>query len=396
MIPLRVLLSQGLRVFFLAAGLYAVLAMTVWAGWLALLTAGQTASLPFSPPPALWHAHEMIFGYAAAVMSGFFLTAVPGWTGEKSVRGAFLTILAGAWLAGRLAMWLSGGLDPLVVAALDLAFLPALGGKIGLQLIRRPKLQNLVFLVLIASLWFGNLTTHLDWTGLGDFDAGTGLRIGLLSVTAMISIIGGRVIPAFTRNAMLRQGIESGLPQYRRPAEAVGIGSAILLPLGVAVGAPDTAIAVLALISGAAQAVRLFGWRSAWCIDQPILWSLHLGFAMLAVGYLALSIAAWGWASELGALHLLGIGAVGGMTLAMMSRAALGHTGRPLIAARPIAWAYRLVAVAALMRLIGAEAGPGWNDGAVLLSGIIWIAAFAMFSAVYWPILTTPRQNAAA
>jgi uncharacterized protein involved in response to NO len=395
MTTLRVLLSQGMRVFFLSAGIYAVLTMAVWVGWLGSLATGRDLALPFAPPPTLWHAHETIFGYAGAVMAGFFLTAVPGWTGEKSARGAFLTVLAGLWLAGRLAVWLSGGLDPYIVAALDLAFLPVLGGKIGLQLARRPKPQNLIFLGLIAMLWSGNLLVHLDWTGLWPGYPGTGLRIGLLTVTAMISIIGGRVIPAFTRNAMLREGIETGLPRYRQPAEIAGIGAAILLPVCVGLGLPDMAIAAVALIAGLAQAIRLAGWRTSWCLRQPILWSLHLAFAMLSLGYLALAAALAGWIGELGALHLLGIGAVGGMTLAMMSRAALGHTGRPLVAARPIAWSYAMIGAAALLRLIGSGAGPGWNDLTILVSGALWIAAFALFVAVYWPILTTPRQNAA-
>jgi len=392
---LRVLLSQGLRVFFLAAGIYAVLAMAVWTGWLGLLAAGRDAALPFAPAPTLWHAHEMVFGYAGAVIAGFFLTAVPGWTGEKSPRAAFLTALAAAWLAGRLAVWLSGGLHPYLVAALDLAFLPMLGGKIGLLLMRRPKPPNLVFLVLIAMLFCGNLLVHLDWTGLLPGQAGAGLRVGLLSVTAMISIIGGRVIPAFTRNAMLRTGRETGLPVYRRPAELAGVRAAALLPLCIGLGVPDAAAAAVALVAGLAQAVRLSGWRGHWCLDQPILWSLHLGFAMLSLGYLALAAALVGWIGEVGALHLLGIGAIGGMTLAMMTRAALGHTGRPLVAARPIALAYGMVAAAALLRLAGAEAGPDWTEPTVLASGALWLAAFTQFLAVYWPILVSPRHDAA-
>ena len=151
----------------------------------------------------------------------------------------------------------------------------------------------------------------------------------------------------------------------------------------------------IALMAGAAQAVRLAGWRGGWTLGQPILWSLHLAFAMLALGYLALAAAMAGWIGEIGALHLLGIGAVGGMTLAMISRAALGHTGRSLVAARPVAWAYGLIGVAALIRTVGAEAAPGWYDWAILVSGAVWLLAFVLFLAVYWPILTGPRQNAA-
>lgn len=394
---LQVLFSAGMRVFFLAAGIYAVLAMAVWEAWLAAFAlGGESPSLPFAPPPQLWHAHEMIFGYACAVLGGFFLTAVPSWTGEKSARAAALTLLAALWLAGRLAVWFSGGLDPWLVAALDLGFLPLLALKIGLQLFRRPKPQNVMFLGLIALLWTGNLLVHLDWTGVAPGLAGRGLRMGLMTVAATIAIIGGRVIPAFTRNAMLRDGRETGLPESRIWAERAGIASAVLLPACIGLGLPVSALALVALAAGLVQALRLAGWRGAWTLGQPILWSLHLAFAMLALGYLALAAAWAGLTGETGALHVTGIGAVGGMTLAMMTRAALGHTGRPLIAARPIAWAYGLVALAAVLRSLGAEAAPGWADWAILISGALWLLAFTLFLAHYWPILTGPRRDAAA
>jgi uncharacterized protein involved in response to NO len=393
---MQTLLSAGLRIFFFAAALYAVFAMGVWEGWLGMQAAGGLEpALPFAPPPVLWHAHEMIFGYACAVLGGFFLTAVPSWTGEKSARAAFLTLLALLWLAGRLVVWWSGGLDPVLVAVIDLAFLPVLAAKIALQLARRPKPQNMVVLLLIAMIWAGNLMVHLDWTGATPGSAAAGLRLGLLTIAAMIAIIGGRVIPAFTRNAMRQRGRETGLPHSRGKVEVAGIASAILLPLVVAAGAPDQLVAAIALVTGAAQAVRLAGWSSRWTLGQPILWSLHLGFAMLALGYLALAAAMAGWIDEVGALHLLGIGAIGGMTLAMMSRAALGHTGRPLVVARPVAWAYGLVGLAALIRAVGAEAAPGWYDWAMLVSGALWLLAYVLFVAVYWPILTRPRQIAA-
>jgi len=387
--------GQGMRVFFLAAGIYAVLAMAVWVGWLGAETLGDGApALPFAPPPIHWHAHEMIFGYACAVLAGFFLTAVPSWTGAESARTAYLSTLAAVWLAGRLAVWWSGGLAPWLVAAVDLAFLPLLASKLAAQLVRRPKPQNLMFLALLALVWSGNLVVHLDWTGLRPGGAGQGLRVGLLGVGAMIAIIGGRVIPAFTRNAMLRTGRETGLPASRRPAELAGIAGAILLPVGFLLGLPAPVLSALALAAGLAQAARLAGWRSGWTLGQPILWSLHLGFAMLALGYLATAAAQAGLFDEVAALHVLGIGAVGGMTMAMMTRAALGHTGRPLVAPRPIICAYAMIALAALLRALGAEIVPDWNTYTILTSGALWLGAFALFVIVYWPILTGPRQSA--
>jgi len=396
MTGLRVLFSEGLRVFFLAAGIYALVAVGAWEGWLACQAAGVEPFLAFAPPPSLWHAHEMIYGYAVTVLAGFFLTAVPSWTGEKSARAAFLSVLAALWLAGRLAVWWSGILSPVAVAAADLAFLPVLGGKIAIQLFRRPKPQNLVFLALIAMLWAGNLMVHLDWTGAVPGTATAGLRLGLLTVTAMITIIGGRVVPAFTRNAMLHAGREAGLPRSHPWLDRAAIVTAVALALLNGAGAPARVLAALALVAGLAQGARLAGWRGSWTVGQPILWSLHLAYAMLALGYLALAVVNFGLLGETGALHILGIGAIGGMTMAMMTRAALGHTGRELVARRPIAWSYALLALAALVRAAGAEASARWYDWAMLGSGALWLAAFAAFLAVYWPILTTPRPTAAA
>ncbi|MCY6380187.1 NnrS family protein [Hoeflea prorocentri] len=390
---MRTLFGDGFRVFFLAAGLFAVFSIALWEGWLAVhATGGLIISMPFAPAPHLWHAHEMIFGYAGAAMGGFFLTAVPNWTGAKAARHAFILAVSGLWLAGRLAVWWSGHIDPFIVAVIDLAFLPVLAAKIATQLVKRPKPQNLMFLVLLTMIWSGNLLVHLEWTGLIADGVEPGLHLGLLAVTAVIVVIGGRVTPAFTRNAMTRAGVEENLPQSFQPLDATAIASAILLPLLLVFVPSESAIGVLAIVTGLSQALRLAGWRTLWCLDKPILWSLHLGFAMLAAGYLALGLAYLGLISQVAALHLLGIGAVGGMTLAVMSRAILGHAGLPLTAPRSVALAYGLIAAAAIFRASGSIAGLDWYNIATLTSGALWIIAFAIFVSVFFPILITPRK----
>ncbi len=389
---LRTLFGESFRIFFLAAGLFAVVSIGLWTVWLGVHAAGGIVTdMPFAAAPHLWHAHEMIFGYAGAALGGFFLTAVPSWTGTKEARRFFILTASGLWLAGRLAVWWSGTIDPLIVAAIDLAFLPLLASKIATQLYRRPKPQNLLFLLLLVLVWSGNLLVHLEWAGLIDNGVWPGLRLGLLGVTAMIAVLGGRVTPAFTRNAMTRAGIEHGLPRSYRVLEVIGIATAILLPLLFVFDAPEIAISAVALLTGACQFARLSGWRSTWTFSQPIIWSLHLGFAMLAAGYLALGFATLDLFSEVAALHILGIGAVGGMTLAVMSRAILGHTGNPLIAPRPMALAYGLVAAAAIVRATGSIAGLDWYNLAMLISGGLWIAAFVLFVAVYLPFILEPH-----
>jgi len=248
-----------------------------------------------------------------------------------------------------------------------------------------------MLLGLLALIWSGNLLVHLEWTGVVADGAARGLRVGLLGVAATIAVIGGRVAPAFTRNAMTCAGVETNLPATPAWLAAAGVATAIAVPVLLLLGAPEAVPGALAIACGAAQAARLSGWRGAWTLGQPILWSLHLAFAMLAAGYVTLGLAWLGLGTGITGLHLLGIGAVGGMTLAVMSRASLGHTGRPLVASPPLALAYGLVAAASILRALGSTLLTGWYTLTVLGSGLLWIAGFAIFVAVFWGPLTQPR-----
>lgn len=386
-------LGEGWRVFFLFAGIYAVFSGMVWTGWLGIHAfGGMVTSTPFAPPPHLWHAHEMVFGYASAAMGGFFLTAVPNWTGTPAARRGFIAAAAGLWLAGRVAMWFSASLPVGLVAVVDLAFLPVLGAKILTQLLNRPKPQNMMFLGILALVWTGNLMVHLDWAGLtGSGDSG--LRLGLYGTCALIAVLGGRVTPAFTRNAMHRSGRTGGLPQSRQPLEIATIALVLLATVAVALPLPEPVFALLALGAGTAQLLRGALWRPGWTWGQPILWVLHLGMAMLGLGFVLAGLAALGIGSEVAALHVLGIGAVGGMTLGVMSRASLGHGGHPLVAPGPVALAYGLIALSALTRWGGSSLGIGTYYAGVLTAGTLWIAAFMLATATLWPVLTGPRAD---
>lgn len=391
MTALTRLFGEGFRVFFLAAGLFAVFAMIVWEGWLGIHAAGgMVTKMPFAPPPHLWHAHEMVFGYAGAALGGFFLTAVPNWTGAGAARHLFIASVAALWFAGRLAVWFSASLPAGLVAVAALAFLPVLGAQIAVHLIRRPKPQNLMFLAVLTLIWVADLLVQAEWMGWTDATAAAGLRAGLLATCAMIAVLGGRITPAFTRNALIRTGEEVRLPVSRRGYEITGIAAALALPMAYLLGLPDPLCGAIALLAGLATWARMAGWRSLWTRSYPILWAMHLAFAMLGLAYVSLGLSALGWGSEVAGLHLLGIGAVGGMTLAVMSRASLGHTGRPLIAPGPVVLAYGMVAIAALLRWAG-SAWPEHYYGAVLTAGAVWILAFTLFLAAFWPVLWEPR-----
>ena len=393
-----IVLSEGFRFFFLAAAIFSAFSMIVWLGWLAIHAAqGMLMHVPFAAPPHEWHAHEMIFGFGACVVAGFLLTAVPSWTGEPPSGMTFVSAMAALWIAGRLAVFFSSYLPATLVMVFDVAFIPALSLKILLNLLKRPKPQNMLFLGLLAMLLLGNLLVHLDWMGVLEDTATRGLLVGLLTLSALISVLGGRVTPAFTRNALLRLGQESDLPETRPWLEVLGIGSAILLVLLIPFDPYERMLAVIAGIAAVSNGLRLSGWRTLKMLDQPILWSLHLGFAMLVAGYAALALH---WAGlgigQAAAVHVLGVGAVGGMTLAVMSRAILGHTGRPLVAPTPIAYAYAAVAVAAVVRSFGVAVMPDRYYTVMFVAGGLWIAAYGLFIWVYAPMVTSPRLDADA
>lgn len=388
-------LGEGFRVFFLFAGLYGVFAGLAWGGWLATLTgAFGWSGTPYAMSPPMWHAHEMIFGYATAALGGFFLTAVPNWTGAPEARRLFITGAAALWLAGRVAMWFSGAIDPALVAVFDLAFVPVLAAKIATQLIRRPKPQNMIFLVLLALIWVSNLMTHLDWIGVAEDTLDTGLRAGLLALCSMIAILGGRITPAFTRNAMKRAGApEASWPVSRTWLEKGNLGLALLLPAAMLVLGFGYVVASLALVLGVAQALRLSGWRGFWAFQQPILFALHLALAMLGGGLILWGLAGFGIGSEIGALHILGIGCVGGMTLAVMSRAALGHSGRALVAPAPAVIAYGAMTMAAILRWIGSGLDTSYLSVMLAADGL-WITAMTLYLVAMWPALVGPKAVA--
>lgn len=391
----RLFFGEGFRVFFLSAGVFAVLSGLVWVIWLGVhYLGGMVTDMPFDVPPHQWHAHEMIFGYSGAALGGFLLTAVPSWTGTKAARHAFIAVAASVWAAGRLAMWYSAALPGWVVAALCLAFLPILMAKIASQLVKRPKPQNVMFLGFLAAVWAGNLLVHLEWMEVTADTLDRGMRAGLIGLAAMIGVLGGRVTPAFTRNAMKREGLpETAWPVTVPTFEKASLALAIGLPLAVLSGLPAPATGAVALAAGLVHLARLARWRGQWTLGRPILLGLHLGMAMLGIGLALWGAALMGYGSEVAALHVLGIGAVGGMTLAVMSRAVLGHTGRPLVAPGPVAAGYLMVAAATILRWFGSALSGDWYFPLVLASGLLWVLAFALYSAAIWPAVTAPRAD---
>ncbi len=378
-------LSYGFRPFFLFAGIYAVIGMAVWMAWF-----GFAYALSTDFPPLLWHAHEMLFGYATAVLAGFLLTAAPSWTGAEPVRGGPLALLAGVWAAGRAAVWFSAFLPPVLVAAADLAF-PALLFAFMVRTLTGGSRRHNVFLVALALLFAANGMVHWERLGLSDDTAAAGHLLAFDVFIVLIALIGGRVVPAFTRGVLAGEGGADPLPP--RPwLDGLAVFSVLAVLVADQLDPDQTAAGGLALAAAALNGLRLVRWQGWRVLDRPIVWILHLGYAWLVAGLAFKGLAQLSDAVDgATALHVLSIGAIGSMTLGIMTRAGLGHTGRALKVAPAITFAYLLLSAAAVVRV----GGPMWMDefrqAAMVTAGAGWCVAFAVFTWVYWPILTGPR-----
>jgi uncharacterized protein involved in response to NO len=387
-----IFIGYGLRPFFLFAGLYAVLAMLVWIGWLALHALNGVILAPTSHFPAmLWHGHEMLFGYVTAVIAGFLLTAVPNWTGTAILARNRLILLTAIWLAGRLVMWFGAALPDWLVAAIDVSFPLFLAVMVVGPLWHKRAPRNYAFVGVLGVIAAANFMVHGEVMGVFEDSARTGLILGIDAVLLLMTVVGGRIVPAFTSGALRGDGValrDSGLLDRMAIAAVLAVAIADL-------AAPDSlTVGIAALIAGLIQAGRMIGWRTSHTLDKPILWVLHLGYGWIAAGLLLKGIAeTTGWVSSAAALHGLTVGAIGTLTLGVMSRAALGHTGRALVAPRALAVAYVVVSLAALTRLLGPTILPGWYSEVMIVSGTLWVIAFGAFTAIFWPMLTRPRAD---
>jgi uncharacterized protein involved in response to NO len=378
-------LGYGFRPFFALAGLYGALSIALWLSlWTGVL------ALPLTLAPSHFHAHEMLFGFAAAALGGFLLTAVPNWTGQGPVRGRALLLLVLAWLAGRVAMVLSGMLDPRVVAAADLAFIPLLAAFQAPSIVVRGARRNLVFVAILLALFAANLGVHLEALGIAG-TASWGLRLGLNLFVLAVTLVGGRVVPAFTQGGLKAQGIPVAISPLPR-LDIAAILAVAAMTIAEAARAPDAAIGALAALAAAANLARLSRWRGHLTLRWPLLWVLQLGMAWLVAGLALKAAAGFGLVPEVMALHALGAGAVGTMTLAVMTRATLGHTGRELVAVPGSAVAYLSVGVGALLRVI-APLLPDAQFVLTVAGGAIWAAGFVLFLWLYGWMLLSPRPD---
>ncbi len=382
------ILSAGFRPFFLLSAAWAAVAIPLWLAFFA-----GRAGVPTLLAPAVWHVHEMVFGFGAATVAGFLLTAIPNWTGRMPLQGMPLAGLVVLWAAGRVAVLLSERIGAPAALVLDLAFPAAFLLVVAREILAGRNWRNLPMLVALALLFTANLLVHIEALGLAA-TAALGNRLGIATLLMLITLVGGRIIPSFTGNWLAKQRPDVAAPAvFDAFDRAVLILTAITLALWVAL--PDVWLTSwLAIADGVALAARLARWRGPATAREPLLWVLHVGYAWLAVGLLLLGIN--GLAEVLpatAALHALTAGAIGTMTLAVMTRASLGHTGQALTAGPGTTAIYALVTIAALLRVI-AGVGAAAYVPLLLVAGAAWSGAFGLFVLLYGGALMRPRVRA--
>jgi uncharacterized protein involved in response to NO len=373
------LFALGFRPFYLLAAVFAALSVPLWA----LQFSGLLGHSYLAGP--VWHAHEMLFGFALAVIVGFLFTAGRNWTKQPTPTGAALAALATLWLVARVLV-----LTPYGVAAAvaNVAFPWAAAAALARPFIRAGNRRNYFFIGLLLLMGAAAGAVHAAPLGWVTWPAGAGIGVGLDVVLFIVAVMAGRVVPMFTNN-----GVPGVAASRHARVEQVALGSVLALLVADALGLTGAPVAVLALIGTAAHAVRWWLWQPWRTRRVPLVWVLHLAYAWVPV-HLALRVtASLGWTLPSLATHALTVGAIGGLVIGMMTRTARGHTGRPLKADRWEVACYGLVTLAAGVRVGLPLLAPSETVHAALASALLWSAGFGIYAVRYWPVLSRPRVD---
>ena len=380
--------AYGFRPFFLLAGVYAAVGMSVWL-WMYITGSSSLRSLP----PQLWHSHEMLFGFIGAAVAGFVLTAVPSWTGSRGFAGAPLVALVILWFAGRIAFAFFHLLPLDFVILAEALFLPAIIATIAPSLFRTRN-RNMILLLVIAAFWATDLV-FLYAVRSGDaVAASTALRAGIDVILILLTIIAGRVVPPFTANALRKQGMDVSMRSTKLIERGVLVAMIAYIAVDIFFSANRELLVAVSAIAAAFHIVRMTGWHSLKSRHDPIVWILHIAYLWLPVGLTLRALflsGGFAWAAHW--QHALAAGAAATMILAIMTRASLGHTGRPLTVSPLTTVAYVSLVLAVAVRVFGPALLPMSYSTIVLLAGSLWLLTFLLFAAVYIPILLGPRVD---
>ena len=378
------LFAKGFRPFFVLAALHAALIVPAW-----ILVHGGTIEVRSHLLPSVWHAHEMIFGFVVAVIAGFLLTAASNWTSRPTATGGWLVALCLVWIAGRAAPWLGGIVPDEALAAVSLAFLPLLALVLARVLLAATNRRNYPIVGIVIALFAAQLTTHVAAFEGAFLWQMAGPTIAVDLVIVLIVVIGGRIIPLFTRNATQAEGIR-GVPALDVMA-VLGAVAITVADVAMIRGVPFAAIAFVAAI---ATLARMRRWGTAHTAREPMLWVLHVGYLFVPLGFAVRSVAALSpHVAPSTALHVLTVGAIGTLTLGMMARVSLGHTGRPLKAPRAITVAFVCVVLATLARVVGPIVGGAAATASMHSAGTLFALAFLLFLVRIGPSLFRPRPD---
>lgn len=378
------LFALGFRPFFLLAGLSAIAFIVSW-----LMAWSGAIPTPTYYGFVGWHSHEMLFGYTAAIISGFLLAAVRNWTGAKTPDGPPLMGLMALWIAGRLLPLLDSSLPGTLIAIIDLAFLPAVAMSIRPALWKGEQKMNRIFVPLLLVMGAANLLVHLEALGIANTGQ-QGISGMLFLVIFLITLLGGRVIPFFT------EAVIPGHQSKRRDGlEKASMAIFIALILEQLIYPVDQVTGILAFAIGITQLSRMQGWYNKQIWQHPILWVLYTGLGWIVLGMLMLAVGSFSQLPINLAKHALTVGGIGVLTFGMMARVALGHTGRPIEPSRWISIGFIILNVSALARVIGPLVYENYRMW-VHLSGTLWTLAFIIFCVIYVPMLVKPRLDGKA
>jgi len=377
------LLALGFRPFYLFAALFAIIAVPAW-----LMSFAVGMPLGDYQQGMIWHSHEMIFGFAPAIIAGFLLTAVRNWTGRPTPTGAPLAGLVALWLVARVLMLT--GLSS-VAALIDILFLPALAIAVGIPIWRSRNSRNYKILGVLTVLTLANVAYHLASLNLiPPGFARTSMTAALDALAILIAIVGGRVIPAFIGNA-----VQGSSPRHIRSVEFVSVGALVVILIAGVVkpwlAVPHSAWLVIFVVAAVGQGIRLLLWQPFRARGNPLLWMLPIAYAWLPVSLALRALELQSIIPSGASIHALTIGAIASLMLAMMMRSALGHSGRPLLAGPAEVGAFVLLQMSVIVRVLAASVAPGMYREAMIVAGVTWTLAFVVFLFRYWPILTRPR-----
>jgi len=379
------LLTYGFRPFFLFGAIYAGLTILAW---LPMFYGELEVASAFAPVD--WHVHEMLYGYLPATVAGFLLTAIPNWTGRLPIQGTPLLALFAVWVLGRVCVTLSAQIGWLPAAVIDCGFLVLLIAACAREIVVGNNWRNLRVIGMVALLLAGNIAFHIEAHLRGHAEYGT--RIGIAAIVLLLALIGGRIIPSFTRNWLVRENPGRLPAPFSRFDGATIVVSAAALAVWIAQPSGGLSAAAL-LVAAGMNAVRLVRWAGDRTGRDRLVLILHIGYAFVPLGFLLAAFSALDLIVASAAMHAWMVGAAGTLTLAVMTRASLGHTGNALVASPATQAIYAAIVISAIARICS-SLEPAWSDWTLHIAAYAWAAAFLGFAAAYGPLLLRPKPGA--